>query len=53
MAWVGYGVGAACVVTGAILYGVGLKSKSTAEDSVALLPTFGPDHAGAVLTGAF
>ncbi len=53
MAWVGYGVGAACIVTGAILYGVGLKSKPKPENSVALLPTFGPDQAGAVLTGAF
>lgn len=53
LAWVGYGVGAACIVTGAILYGVGLKAKPSSDDSVALLPTFGPDHAGAVLTGAF
>jgi hypothetical protein len=29
LAWVGYGVGAACIVTGAILYGVGLKAKSS------------------------
>lgn len=53
MAWVGYGVGAACVVTGAILYGVGLKAKSTSASSVALLPILGPDHAGTVITGAF
>jgi hypothetical protein len=53
MAWVGYGVGAACLVTGAILYGVGLKSKSSHSDKVALVPMVGPDQAGAVLTGAF
>jgi tetratricopeptide (TPR) repeat protein len=53
LAWIGYGVGAACVVTGAILYGVGLKAKSSSSSSVALVPTLGPDHAGALLTGAF
>jgi hypothetical protein len=53
LAWVGYGVGAACVVTGAILYAIGRKAKSTHFDDVALVPMVGPDHAGAVLTGAF
>ena len=53
LAWVGYGVGAACVVTGAILYGVGLKAKSRSANSVALVPTLGTDQAGAVLAGAF
>jgi len=53
MAWIGYGVGAACVVTGAILYGVGLKAKSGHSDDVALVPMVGPNQAGAVLAGAF
>jgi len=53
LTWVGYGVGAACVVTGAILYGVGLKAKSSRSDDVALIPMIGPDHAGAALAGAF
>ena len=53
MAWIGYGVGAACVVTGAILYGVGLKAQSNHADDVALVPMVGPGQAGAVLTGAF
>jgi tetratricopeptide (TPR) repeat protein len=53
LAWVGYGVGAASVVTGAILYGVGLKAKSSHSGDVALVPMMGPDRAGAVLTGAF
>ena len=53
LSWVGYGVGAACVVTGAILYGVGLSAKSSHSDDVALLPMVGPNQAGAVLTGAF
>jgi len=53
LAWVGYGVGAACVVTGAILYGVGLKAKFSSSASVALVPVVGAGQAGAVLTGAF
>jgi hypothetical protein len=53
LAWVGYGVGAACVVTGAILYGVGLKARSSSASSVALVPVVGAGQAGAVLTGAF
>jgi hypothetical protein len=53
LAWVGYGVGAACVVTGAILYAVGLKAKSGHSDDVALVPMVGPGQTGALLTGAF
>jgi len=53
LTWVGYGVGAACVVTGAILYAVGLNARSKFTDSVALVPTVGTDGAGAALTGAF
>ena len=53
LAWVGYGVGAACVVTGVVLYGIGLKAKSSSSTSVALLPVVGAGQAGAVLAGAF
>jgi hypothetical protein len=53
LAWVGYGVGAACVVSGVLLYTFGLKAKSRQSGSVALVPTVGADHAGAILTGAF
>ena len=54
LAWVGYGVGAACVVTGAILYGIGLKTKSSSSAAnVALVPTVGPGQAGAAFLGAF
>ena len=52
-AWVGYGVGAACVVTGASLYGVGLKAGASSSTNVAILPAFGPGQAGALLTGGF
>ncbi len=53
LAWVGYGVGAACVVTGAVLYGIGLKARSTSATNVAFVPTFGSGQAGAALVGAF
>jgi hypothetical protein len=53
LAWVGYGVGAACVVTGAILYGIGRKTGRDSSTSVALLPAIGPGQAGAFLTGGF
>lgn len=53
VAWVGYGVGAACVATGVILYAVGRKAQSHYAGDVALLPMAGPDRAGAVFAGAF
>lgn len=53
VAWVGYGVGAACVVTGTILYAIGRKAKSSQSDDIALIPMVGQDRAGAVLAGAF
>jgi len=49
--WVGYGVGAACVAAGAILYIVG--SRSASDPSVAFVPAFAPDYAGAVVKGTF
>ena len=53
VAWVGYGVGAACVATGVILYAIGRKAKSSHSDDVALVPVVGRDHAGAALAGVF
>jgi tetratricopeptide (TPR) repeat protein len=53
MAWIGYGAGAACVVTGAILYGFGLRTGGSSSTRVALLPTIGRGQAGALLTGGF
>jgi hypothetical protein len=53
MAWIGYGAGAACVVTGVILYGIGLKAGRDSSASVALLPGIGPGQAGALLIGGF
>jgi hypothetical protein len=51
--WVGYGVGAACVAAGAILYVLGSGSQSANEPSVAFVPAFAPDFAGAIAKGAF
>jgi len=52
LSWVSYGVGAACIATGAILFGVGLKQRA-GSTNVALLPLVGPDYAGAFVTGGF
>jgi len=53
LAWVGYGLGAACVITGAVLYTVGLKARSGQASRVALVPVVGTSQAGAALTGEF
>jgi hypothetical protein len=54
LAWVGYGVGAACLATGAVLLGVGINKKSASSGTdVALLPALGPGQAGAVVLGNF
>ena len=49
LGWVGYGVGAACVATGAVLYYLGTRSGAAG----ALVPAFAPDQVGAVVKGAF
>ena len=51
-AWVGYGVGAACIATGAVLIAVG-ASRSSNQSDVALVPTVGPGQAGVLLRGGF
>lgn len=53
MGWISYGVGAACVATGAVFYVLGLRSGSAASSSVAVVPALAPGQAGAVLKGAF
>ena len=53
LGWASYGVGAACVATGAILYVLGMRSGAPVSTSVALVPTFAPGQAGAVVKGAF
>ena len=51
MEWVSYGVGAALVATGAVLYGFGAASANS--PSVALAPTVLPGGAGVSAQGAF
>jgi tetratricopeptide (TPR) repeat protein len=53
LAWVGYGVGAACVATGAVIYLFGRKGDASGSSALAVLPAFAPGEAGAVLKGAF
>ncbi len=51
LGWVSYGVGAAAIATGAILYIVGWPSAQST--SVALSPVLGPDGASVMLKGKF
>jgi hypothetical protein len=53
LAWVGYGVGAACIAAGSVLIGIGAQSHASSSGDVALVPTLGPGQMGAMLTGAF
>jgi hypothetical protein len=53
VAWVGYGAGAACILTGALLYTVGFKQAGNASHDLALLPAISDSHAGVALTGGF
>lgn len=52
IAWIGYGVGAACIATGAVLYTLGLRAKSRANN-LALVPAVGAGGLGATLMGGF
>jgi hypothetical protein len=49
--WVSYGVGGAALVTGGVLYYLGLRERSSASLTVA--PTVGPGMAGALVGGTF
>ena len=53
LGWVSYGVGGACIATGAVLYLARLKTASSSGTPVALVPVFTPGQAGAALKGAF
>jgi len=47
-------IGMCCVSLSYILYGIGLKTKSSSSAAnVALVPTVGPGQAGAAFLGAF
>jgi tetratricopeptide (TPR) repeat protein len=52
--WVGYGVGAAALATGGVLYYLGYQAAhAPASDSVSLVPVLLPGGTGAVLQGRF
>jgi hypothetical protein len=52
--WVGYGVGAAALAAGGVLYYLGYQAAhSPAPDSVSLLPMLLPGGTGAVVQGSF
>jgi hypothetical protein len=53
LGWGSYGVGAACLAGGSLLYYLGWHSGRDSGSSVALVPNVAPGMAGAVLTGAF
>jgi hypothetical protein len=53
LGWIAYGAGAACVVTGAILYIFGRQSESMSNTTTALLPTISASHIGISLSGAY
>jgi hypothetical protein len=54
LAWVGYGVGAACIVTGAALIAIGAsRNDSAVRGNVAIVPAVGPGQTGLVLRGGF
>ena len=53
LGWVSYGVGAACLAGGSLLYYLGWDSGRDSGSSVALVPSVAPGMAGAVMTGAF
>ena len=50
---VSYGVGAACVVGGAVLYYLGVRSGNASSAQVTLAPALAPGIAGAILGGSF
>jgi hypothetical protein len=52
LGWVGYGAGAACVATGAVLYYLGVRAGQS-PPAVALLPMLSGDLAGAAVGGRF
>jgi hypothetical protein len=52
--WVGYGVGAAALAGGVVLYYLGYRSaRAPTSDSVSLLPVLLPGGTGAVVQGSF
>ncbi len=53
LGWVGYGVGAACIATGAVLYFFGRSARAGDSAPLVVQPTLGRGEAGAMLKGSF
>jgi hypothetical protein len=53
LSWVGYGVGAALLAGGSVMYLLGWRAGQASGSDIALVPTFTSGSAGALLTGAF
>jgi hypothetical protein len=54
LAWVSYGVGAACIAGGAVMIAIGASRRaSPTQTEVALVPALGPGQAGILLRGGF
>jgi hypothetical protein len=51
--WIGYGVGSACVASGAILYYLGWHKSNSAIESVSLVPVAAGGQVGVSLGGIF
>jgi hypothetical protein len=51
--WISYGLGAACLATGSLLYYLGWRSAAGSATAVAWIPTASPDMAGIALEGSF
>ena len=52
MSQIGYGVGAGCVVAGAVLYYLGMRA-NIGTTSVAFVPALAPGQASATVKGSF
>jgi hypothetical protein len=50
---VGYGIGAAGIVAGGVLYFLGARAGASPSSSVAFVPVVSPNAAGAAVTGVF
>jgi hypothetical protein len=53
LGWVSYGVGAACLAGGSLLYYLGWHAGRTSTSTVGLAPYVAPGVAGALLGGSF
>lgn len=53
LGWVGYGVGAACIATGAVLYVLGHRVGKQRSSSLALTPAFTEGGATVILKGGY